>query len=149
MGSLLDKLYWTAEADETGILSLRPVFANPGPATDGNPYGIRDWLDCYLHGEKPDFTPPLHLIGTPFQLRVWEMLRQIPYGSTTTYGALADALAVPRKRMSAQAVGQAVGRNPVALLVPCHRVVGTQGRLTGYAYGIALKQALLELEGGG
>ena len=107
------------------------------------------WLDIYFAGGQPDFTPPLHLIGTPFQQEVWALLRQIPYGKTTTYGALAKTLAAQRglERMSAQAVGGAVGHNEISILVPCHRVVGTGGSLTGYAGGVDKKKALLELEG--
>ena len=107
------------------------------------------WLDVYFSGRDPDFMPPLHLIGTPFQQEVWALLRQIPYGKTTTYGALAKTLAAQRglERMSAQAVGGAVGHNEISILVPCHRVVGTGGSLTGYAGGVDKKKALLELEG--
>ena len=107
------------------------------------------WLDVYFSGKMPDFMPPLHLIGTPFQQEVWALLRQIPYGKTTTYGALAKTLAAQRglERMSAQAVGGAVGHNEISILVPCHRVVGTGGSLTGYAGGVDKKKALLELEG--
>ena len=107
------------------------------------------WVDVYFSGKMPDFMPPLHLIGTPFQQEVWALLRQIPYGKTTTYGALAKTLAAQRglERMSAQAVGGAVGHNEISILVPCHRVVGTGGSLTGYAGGVDKKKALLELEG--
>ena len=105
------------------------------------------WLDVYFTGREPDFTPPLHPAGSPFRQAVWELLLQIPYGQTTTYGALAGRLAEQSgKRVSAQAVGGAVGHNPVSLIVPCHRVVGRSGRLTGYAYGVEMKQYLLELE---
>ena len=106
------------------------------------------WLDVYFSGKEPDFTPPLHPSGSPFQQAVWELLLQIPYGQTTTYGALAAQLAAAHggKKMSAQAVGGAVGRNPISLLIPCHRVVGTSGSLTGYAGGIDKKLRLLELE---
>ena len=93
--------------------------------------------------------PPLHMSGTPFQMAVWETLREIPYGQTTTYGAIARKIARQRglSKMSAQAVGQAVGRNELSILVPCHRVVGTNGSLTGYAGGIDKKIQLLQLEG--
>lgn len=109
----------------------------------------REWLDVYFSGREPGFLPPLHLSGTPFQLAVWDLLRRIPYGATVTYGALAGQVAQSRglTRMSAQAVGGAVGRNPVSILVPCHRVVGKSGALTGYAGGLAKKEALLKLEG--
>ena len=107
------------------------------------------WLDLYFTGKKPDFLPPLHPDGSAFRQAVWALLLQIPYGQTTTYGALAKQLAAKlgRPRMSAQAVGGAVGHNEISILVPCHRVVGTGGSLTGYAGGVDKKKALLELEG--
>ena len=106
------------------------------------------WLDLYFSGREPDFLPPLHPTGTPFQQAVWQCLMQIPYGQTRTYGDLARRLAEARSlpRMSSQAVGGAVGHNPISLMIPCHRVVGTNGSLTGYAGGIARKVKLLELE---
>lgn len=108
------------------------------------------WLDVYFSGREPDFTPKLHLIGSDFQQTVWALLLKIPYGQTTTYGALARQLeAQTGKRASAQAVGGAVGHNPVSLIVPCHRVVGTDGSLTGYAGGIDKKLRLLTLENAG
>ena len=107
------------------------------------------WLDVYFSGREPDFTPPLHPAGSAFQRAVWALLLQIPYGRTTTYGALAKALSAARglPGMSAQAVGGAVGHNPVSLIIPCHRVVGANGSLTGYAGGIEKKVRLLVLEG--
>ena len=107
------------------------------------------WLDIYFAGREPDFLPPLHLAGSPFQQEVWALLRQIPYGETTTYRALAEAVARKRglRRMSAQAVGGAVGHNPISIIVPCHRVVGSDGSLTGYAGGLERKVQLLRLEG--
>ena len=109
------------------------------------------WLDLYFSGRDPGFTPALRLEGTPFQKEVWALLLTIPYGQTTTYGALAKRLAAGRglSRLSARAVGGAVGRNPVALIVPCHRVVGTDGSLTGYAFGLDRKRRLLALERSG
>ena len=107
------------------------------------------WLNFYFSGKEPDFTPPLHLRGTPFQKAVWEILQTIPYGQTTTYGAIAERIAAKtgKAKISAQAVGGAVGRNPISLIVPCHRVVGADGSLTGYAGGLDKKSALLRLEG--
>lgn len=107
------------------------------------------WLDIYFSGREPEFKVPLHFTGTGFQNEVWELLYAIPYGQTVTYGELARRLAEKRglKRMSAQAVGGAVGRNEISIIVPCHRVVGTNGSLTGYAGGIEKKIALLKLEG--
>lgn len=105
------------------------------------------WLDAYFAGREPGALPPLRPAGTAFQQQVWDLLLQIPYGATTTYGALARRLAEGRGRVSAQAVGGAVGRNPISLLIPCHRVVGAGGSLTGYAGGVDKKLALLRLEG--
>lgn len=107
------------------------------------------WLDVYFSGREPELTVPLHFIGTAFQNEVWELLYSIPYGQTVTYGELARRLAARRglERMSAQAVGGAVGRNEISIIVPCHRVVGASGSLTGYAGGIDKKIALLKLEG--
>lgn len=109
----------------------------------------REWLDIYFAGRDPGFLPPLHRIGTPFQKEVWSLLLQIPYGQTTTYGDLARRIAARRglSRMSAQAVGGAVGHNDISIIVPCHRVVGSDGSLTGYAAGIDRKEYLLRLEG--
>jgi methylated-DNA--[protein]-cysteine S-methyltransferase len=109
---------------------------------------VRRWLDVYFSGRKPDFTPPIAPAGTAFQQSVWEILRTIPYGETTTYGAIARRIEQNTGcRMSAQAVGGAVGRNPISILIPCHRVVGTNGSLTGYAGGIDKKERLLQWEG--
>lgn len=109
----------------------------------------RRWLDLYFSGKIPDFTVPLHLIGTAFQKKVWDILCTIPYGHTTTYGWIARQLAAQTgvPRMAAQAVGGAVGRNPISLIVPCHRVIGADGSLTGYGGGIERKEQLLRLEG--
>ena len=106
------------------------------------------WLDIYFTGQEPDFLPPLHPIGSAFRRSVWEILLQIPYGQTTTYGEIARQLAEKQglARMSAQAVGGAVGHNEISIIIPCHRVVGTNGSLTGYAGGIHKKEQLLELE---
>ena len=106
------------------------------------------WLDIYFQGKEPDFMPALHPVGTEFQCAVWEILRRIPYGRTITYGEIAGQLAAQRgvKKMSAQAVGGAVGHNKISIIIPCHRVVGSNGSLTGYAGGIDKKIALLKLE---
>lgn len=107
------------------------------------------WLDIYFAGREPDFMPPIHMTGSDFQMDVWRILLKIPYGKTTTYGAIAKEIAAHRglARMSAQAVGGAVGHNEISILIPCHRVVGSSGSLTGYAGGIDKKIALLQLEG--
>ena len=108
----------------------------------------RRWLDVYFSGRKPDFTPPTAPAGTAFQQSVWKILRTIPYGQTVTYGAIARRIEQNTGcRMSAQAVGGAVGRNPISILIPCHRVVGTNGSLTGYAGGLDKKERLLQWEG--
>ena len=101
------------------------------------------WLDAYFAGKPMPVDLPLSPAGTDFQRRVWDILLTIPYGETTTYGAIAKQLGAP---MSAQAVGQAVGKNPLAIIIPCHRVVGANGQLTGYAWGIERKQWLLRHE---
>lgn len=109
----------------------------------------RTWLSRYFEGHDPGVPPPVRPQGTPFQQFVWQRLLTIPYGSTTTYGALAVHLAARNASgcMSAQAVGQAVGRNPISIIIPCHRVIGADGSLTGYAGGLDKKKFLLGLEG--
>lgn len=110
----------------------------------------KKWLDIYFSGRNPDFLPPLLPEGTPFQKKVWAILQTIPYGKTMTYGEIAAILAKEMgvSYMSAQAVGGAVGHNPISLLIPCHRVVGAKGNLTGYAAGLERKAWLLEMEKG-
>jgi len=105
------------------------------------------WLEDYFSGGNPEMNIPLSPAGTGFQEAVWKLLREIPYGKTTTYGALAKQLAAGGRKASAQAVGGAVGHNPISILIPCHRVLGADGSLTGYAGGLEKKQRLLELEG--
>ena len=109
----------------------------------------KKWLDLYFSGEEPDFTPRLKLEGTEFRRDVWKILLEIPYGETLSYKDIANKLMASGKyeRMSSQAVGGAVGHNPISIIIPCHRVVGTSGSLTGYAGGLARKVKLLELEG--
>lgn len=111
---------------------------------------VKKWLDIYFSGKEPDFTVPLRFTGTAFQNEVWEILCTIPYGRTMTYGEIAAQLAAKRglPHMSAQAVGGAVGRNKISIIVPCHRVIGANGSLTGYAGGIDKKVKLLQLEKG-
>lgn len=109
-----------------------------------------EWLDRYFAGEKPGvFELPLAPEGTKFQHGVWDMLCDIPYGSTTTYGQIAKQMAAKmgRRSMSSQAVGGAVGHNPISIIIPCHRVLGADAKLTGYAGGIEKKIWLLEHEG--
>lgn len=106
------------------------------------------WMDLYFSGKEPDFMLPLAMKTTAFRRMVWESLLTIPYGQTITYGQLARQIAARQgaDRMSAQAVGGAVGHNPISIIIPCHRVVGANGSLTGYAGGIERKMKLLELE---
>ena len=107
------------------------------------------WLDIYFSGKNPGFTPKMRLTGTSFQHTVWNILLTIPYGRTMTYGQIAERLTgwTGVRRASARAIGGAVGHNPVSLIVPCHRVIGADGSLTGYAGGIELKEKLLRMEG--
>lgn len=106
------------------------------------------WLDIYFSGKAPDFTPPLCMETTPFRKAVWEIMLTIPFGQTMTYGQIAERMAKQKglPKMSAQAVGNAVGHNSISLIIPCHRVVGANGSLTGYAGGIDKKARLLALE---
>ena len=107
-----------------------------------------NWLDIYFGGKEPGFTPPISLHTTPFRKVVYDILLTIPYGQTMTYGEIASILAEQQgvERMSAQAVGSAVGHNPISIIIPCHRVVGADGSLTGYAGGLDKKTALLKFE---
>ena len=106
------------------------------------------WLDLYFSGTEPDFMPAIHLTGSDFRKQVWKLLLEIPYGQTRTYGDIAEQIASEngKKSMSAQAVGGAVGHNPVSIIIPCHRVIGAKGSLTGYAGGLDRKAKLLEWE---
>jgi methylated-DNA-[protein]-cysteine S-methyltransferase len=135
-----------------GIQGL--YYAEHRPAPDRARFGVRDdasladaagQLHEYLAGERRAFDLPLDPVGTPFQLRVWQALREIPYGETRTYGWIASSIGQPT---AVRAVGLANGRNPISIVVPCHRVVGASGALTGYAGGVACKRALLDLERG-
>lgn len=108
----------------------------------------KKWLDIYFGGGEPAFTPAVALRGSEFQIAVWNVLSAIPYGKTVTYGEIAKNLtAVTGRKTSARAVGSAVGRNPVSIIVPCHRVLGADGSLTGYAGGVERKRELLRMEG--
>jgi len=140
-GMALTGLYFDGERDFPDL--------SPGRKKDLPLFGeVMRWLDLYFDGKEPDFSPALNPTGTAFQMSVWAILRTIPYGETTNYGAIAKRLEKKTgKRMSAQAVGGAVGRNPISIIVPCHRVIGANGSLTGYAGGLDKKEYLLELEG--
>lgn len=108
----------------------------------------KDWLDRYFRGEKPEMDIPINPKGTSFQKQVWQILLAIPYGEVRSYGDIAREMAaiLGKEKMSAQAVGQAVGSNPISILIPCHRVVGARGQLTGYAWGVEKKAWLLNHE---
>lgn len=109
---------------------------------------VKFWLTIYFSGNLPDFSIPTHVTGTVFQKVVWEILSSIPYGQTMTYSEVARRLAAKKglSHMSAQAVGNAVGHNKISIIIPCHRVIGSNGSLTGYAGGIDKKMSLLDLE---
>lgn len=108
----------------------------------------KEWLDRYFNGDKPLISElPIKLIGGEFRRLVWKILCEIPYGKVVTYGEIAKKIAkIQNKNMSAQAVGGAVGHNPISIIIPCHRVIGSNGSLTGYAGGIDIKEKLLKLE---
>jgi methylated-DNA-[protein]-cysteine S-methyltransferase len=134
--------------DEGGALvrlgpDPHPDPAAVGPRDDDVQIGLRAQLDAYWRGELQEFDVSLAPPGTPFQQRVWAALRTIPYGQTWSYAQLADAIGQPT---AVRAVGAANGRNPVFLVVPCHRVVGSSGRLVGYAGGLEMKRFLLDHE---
>jgi methylated-DNA-[protein]-cysteine S-methyltransferase len=109
---------------------------------------VQEWLNTYFSGKNPAFMPPLAPKGSPFRQAVWKILREIPYGEVITYGDIAKMIAKQsgKEKMSAQAAGGAVGHNPISIIIPCHRVVGADGSLTGYAGGIKTKITLLTLE---
>ena len=139
-------------ADETGLTGLWFEGQKYFPSFLGVDYQEKEtpvltetarWLDVYFSGKDPGFLPPLHPQGSPFRQAVWDILLTIPRGQTMTYGEIARRLGVH----SAQAVGGAVGHNPISILIPCHRVVGSDGSLTGYAGGLDRKTRLLQLEG--
>ena len=142
-GSALTGLWFDGQKNYAGFLDaghkeeLLPAFIT-----------AERWLDVYFSGRCPDFMPPLKMKGTEFQKAVWSILLTIPYGATMTYGEIASKMA-PRNglsKMSAQAIGGAVGHNPISLIIPCHRVIGADGSLRGYAGGVEKKLWLLELE---
>lgn len=132
-----DQKYFAAGLSQEYEEKILPVFEE-----------AERWLDIYFEGKEPDFMPPLSVETTEFRKAVSDIMRRIPYGKTVTYGEIAEAIALQqgKEKMSAQAVGGAVGHNPISLMVPCHRVVGANGSLTGYAGGIDRKVKLLELE---
>ncbi len=131
--------YFAEGLTEEPVIQMTPVLIR-----------TREWLERYFAGKRPDIAElPLALYGSTFRQKVWKILCEIPYGSVTTYGEIAKRIAKEEGMcsMSAQAVGGAVGHNPISITVPCHRVVGKNGSLTGYAGGLEIKKRLLELEG--
>ena len=124
--------YFAATINEDAIEKELPIFDE-----------ARHWLDIYFAGREPDFLPPLAPRGSEFRRAVWEELLRIPYGETVSYGEIARRLG---GKTSARAVGGAVGHNPISIIIPCHRVVGAKGNLTGYAGGVDKKVKLLEIE---
>lgn len=141
-----------AQLSESEEMEQRKLCA--GESTEPEIFAeTRCWLNVYFGGGIPDFTPACRLQGSPFRMEVWEILKTIPYGETMTYGEIARRIAGRESgkkeagsRMSAQAVGGAVGHNPIGIIIPCHRVIGSDGSLTGYAGGIDKKEKLLLLE---
>ncbi|MFD9005655.1 methylated-DNA--[protein]-cysteine S-methyltransferase [Streptomyces sp. NPDC059582] len=123
----------------------RPSEETFGPPDAALFHAAEEQLEAYFAGELKEFTLELRLAGTPFQRTVWEQLRRIPYGETRSYGELADALGNPK---ASRAVGLANGKNPIGIIVPCHRVIGASGSLTGYGGGLDRKQRLLDFERG-
>lgn len=141
----LTGLWFTEAARYTGLELKRDAVPRETAYFDQT----KTWLDIYFSGHDPGFFPKIHLVGSVFRNRVGEVMCEIPFGETVTYGWITDRIAKERglSKMSAQAVGGAVGHNPIGIIVPCHRVVGANGSLTGYGGGIFRKIALLELEG--
>lgn len=129
--------YFADTLERNALEKPLPVFA-----------AVDQWLDIYFSGQAPDFMPPIKMRTTAFRQTVWQIMLSIPFGQTMTYGAIAARIARQRgvEKMSAQAVGNAVGHNAISLIIPCHRVVGHKGELTGYAAGLFKKRKLLELE---
>ncbi|MFI1047996.1 methylated-DNA--[protein]-cysteine S-methyltransferase [Streptomyces griseoruber] len=143
----------TLVADDDGVLCglymtgqrHRPPQESFGPRDDTLFGAAEEQLEAYFEGGLKEFTLPLRMAGTPFQRGVWDQLRRIPYGETRSYGELAEFLGNPG---ASRAVGLANGRNPIGIIVPCHRVVGANGGLTGYGGGLDRKQRLLDFESG-
>mgnify|MGYP002521109163 CR=1 FL=1 len=143
-GEVLTRLVFLGSRDENKLFPER----NEGVSLPVFRETVR-YLDLYFRGEIPDFLPPYRLVGaTPFRTAVSELMLKIPYGETVSYGALGKELArmAGKEKMSAQAVGGAVGWNPICILIPCHRVIGTDGSIVGYGGGIENKRRLLALE---
>lgn len=144
--SPLGELLLTGEDHGLRRLSMSPFRVQPGWRRDPGTFAdVRDQLDQYFAGERREFDVELDLVGNRFERSVWDALLRIPYGETESYGQIATGIGAPS---AARAVGLANGRNPVAVIVPCHRVIGANGSLTGYGGGLERKRFLLELEAG-
>lgn len=132
-----DQKYYGSTLPKLTVISDRPIFTR-----------VQMWLDAYFAGDQPAIDFPVRPQGTPFRQAVWQQLREIPYGTVLTYGQLATQLSGQLGHfVGGQAIGGAVGHNPISLVIPCHRVVASDGALTGYAGGLDRKRALLQLEG--
>jgi methylated-DNA-[protein]-cysteine S-methyltransferase len=144
----VDDLRLRLVASESGIraIEFEPFPSAPGPRNDAHPLlrQAATQLQAYFGGQLREFHLTLDMQGTDFQKRVWRQLQTIPYGETRSYAQIASAIGTPK---AVRAVGSANGSNPIAIVVPCHRVIGSSGRLTGYGGGLPLKKRLLELEG--
>ena len=153
---MTDNTHFTMVKSPIGTLTLTSredvltgLFVEHGPPKgnlkrDPAPFDkVTEQLDQYWDGQRTEFDVSIDLIGTPFQVRVWNELREIPYGETISYGELADRIG---NRKACRAVGAANGRNPISIIVPCHRVIGSTGKLVGYGWGVERKQTLLDLE---
>lgn len=148
--SPIGELFIAGDGESLGILYMNDAkdysHAYAGRTLDKQALKpVAEQLDSYFAGERQEFDLNLGARGTAFQLRVWKALVEIPYGQTRTYGEIAKAIGQPQ---AARAVGSANNRNPIAVIVPCHRVIGASGALTGYAGGLSRKKLLLELESG-
>jgi methylated-DNA-[protein]-cysteine S-methyltransferase len=148
--SPIDELLLVGDGESLSRLhmlgSRKRVELNPAWQRDDDAFGeAREQLGDYFAGERREFDLPLSMVGNPFEQRVWEELQTIPYGETTSYGEIAHRVGAPN---AARAVGLANGRNPIAVIVPCHRVIGADGSLTGYGGGLERKRLLLDLEAG-
>ena len=139
----------TLESDGKYLTALRFDCTFAETEGDCNVFSqTKRWLDVYFSGRCPDFTPPLAPDGTQYRKAVWKALCEIPFGQTVTYTYIAEKVAAAQGKtsFSARAAGGAIGANPIAIIIPCHRVIGADGSLTGFAYGIERKKYLLELE---
>ena len=139
---------WRARLGEEGELleEMRSVFGTFPSPSEEMLKGPLEELSAYFQGRLRSFSTPLRLEGTPFELRVWKRLRDVPFGKTISYGGLAEAAGAPR---ASRAVGRAVGRNPLLIFIPCHRVIRSDGGIGGFSAGVEVKRWLLDFERGG